>query len=432
MSTPIEARLLRLALDGALPRLLDIGLNPAILGPPFDEAFRRLAEHYSKYRKLPATETAKEMFEGLGNVVAPKKECGDSAEYYWNKTLDDGLNNALINSFEEISRQHSEKKVYGRTLLTKILNDVRGVGDKYSARGSACQTSEGAGRELKEEYETAKSGKINGMPIDPRFKGLVDGLICLRPAHITTIIARSKTGKTFLALCLCLHAAVNGHRVLISSMEMIRIDIVRRLVCLHGGLNYDAALKGHLIPAQEKKYQQLLDDADAVRGFWANIRYMNPAEITDIDSVERQALHADAQLVLADAFYDFPSSVEFDEDWKRIRHNLREVREVSLATKRHWILTAQFGKAAKRSADDYAVGGTDAINYVSNTTIYMLQDARDRDLGFVKIRIGKARETQNSKAWKHHWNFIDMNLDPVGIVPASEGSGKRKMKGFGQ
>jgi predicted secreted hydrolase len=121
--------------------------------------------------------------------------------------------------------------------------------------------------------------------------------------------------------------------------------------------------------------------------------------------------------VLADAFYDFPATRDFEKDWERIRYNLREVRQVSLAARRHWILTAQFTTNARRSADEYSVGGTDAFNFISNTTIYLLQDQAERERRFVRIRVGKAREADAAlKPWKHHWNFIEMNLDPVGIA----------------
>jgi hypothetical protein len=126
--------------------------------------------------------------------------------------------------------------------------------------------------------------------------------------------------------------------------------------------------------------------------------------------------------VLADAFYDFPAPIEFEKDWERIRYNLRVVRAVSLATKRHWILTAQFTTKAKRfnTSDDFAVGGTDAFNYVSNSTIYMIQNSRDRDLGFVFIKVGRAREAPACRPWKHRWDFKEMDLRPVAMqMPTS-------------
>lgn len=425
MSVPVEAKLLRRALDGALPRLLDVGFQPNRLRPPYDEAFTKIVDHYTKYYQLPSPAAAKEILDDLlakGLIVSPAKECPDSAEYYWDVVLEEGLDGELVTGFEDISREHVARKIYGRTLLDKVLALAQTLYDKFSSKGSASQTSEGAGRELRKEYADNKAGTITGIPIDPNFPNLTESLISLRPAHITTIIARSKVGKTWLALMLCLHAAKNGTRVLIASMEMIRVDLVRRLAALEGKVNYDGALKGKLLPEQEERYHKILDDADNKRGFWANFRFMNPAEITDLLAVERQAVNFDAQLVLADAFYDFPAPVEFEKDWERIRYNLRVVRAVSLSTKRHWILTAQFTKQAKKFAtsDDFAVGGTDAFNYVSNSTIYMIQGPRDRELGFVFIKVGRAREAPASRPWKHRWDFKEMDLRPIAMqLPTS-------------
>lgn len=415
MSAANEARLLRRALDGELPRLLDLGLSPALLGPPFDEAFRRLIGHYAKYQGLPSVQTAKEMFDGLGPVVAPAKESVDKAEVYWDRVLEERLEDALITKFEELERRRSSGSLSGKKLLEAVINEMHLLSDRYSPIGSLSSTPEGAGRELKEDYELTKSGKIPGAPIHPAFPGLVEALICLRPAHITTIIARSKVGKTWLALFLCLHAAQNGYRCLISSMEMIKEDIIRRLVCMVGGLNFDNALHGRLIPEQEEVYFSLLSSVDSMESFWENLRFMNPAEIQDIDSVERQASKFDAHLVLADAFYDFPARGNFDEDWKRIRHNLRIVRQVSLVTRRHWLLTAQFTKSAKniRKSDDFSVGGTDALNYVSNSTIYLIQSEADRDRRQVVVKVGRAREAKADLPWRNNWDFMAMNVKPI-------------------
>lgn len=423
----VEGKLLRKALDGGLPRLLDLGMSAALLGEPYATAFKRLIEHYTKYRALPSVAIAKEMFADLGSIVALEKDCGDSAEVYWDKILEEGLDGEIVNVFEDISRMHRENKLSGRTLLERISQDMKKLGDKYAAAGASSLTSEGQGKVLIDEYDQTKKGIIPGIPIDPNFPGLVEGLMSLRPAQITTITSRSKVGKTWLALMLLLFAAQKGHRVMIASAEMIAHDMIRRLACLIGRLNFDAALKGRLVPEQERKYLGILDEANTLKGEWANIRFMNPAQINGVDSVERQASQFDAPLVLADAFYDFPCEVEdlnTGDDWKRIRYNLRAVRQISLTTKRHWILTAQFTKIMKglNKADDFAVGGTDAFNFISNSMIYMIQQERDRAANMVYIKIGRAREAMTSLPWKHRWNFIDADWRPIGkFGPGSSG-----------
>lgn len=413
-----EGKLLRKALDGGLPRLLDLGFSPALVMEPYSTAFKRLIEHFTKYRALPSTAIAKEMFKDLGAIVALSKDCGDSAEVYWDKVLDDGLDGALVTAFEGITKLHVEDKLSGRTLLDRIMKDVREVADKYAVAGASSFTSEGQGKKLIDEYEQTKKGNLPGIPIDPNFPGLVDGLMSLRPAQITTITSRAKVGKTWLGLMLLLYAAQKGHRGLIASAEMIAHDLIRRIACLIGRLNFDAAIKGRLLPEQEKRYREIMEEADALKGVWANIRFMDQASITSVDAVERQAAQFDAALVLADAFYDFPCEVEemnTGDDWKRIRYNLRAVRQVSLVTKRHWLLTAQFTKTARgfKRADDFAMGGTDAFNFISNSTIYLIQTERDKAANVVYVKIGKAREAPSSLPWKHHWNFIDADWRPI-------------------
>jgi hypothetical protein len=221
-----------------------------------------------------------------------------------------------------------------------------------------------------------------------------------------------------------------GFKTVIASMEMTDLEINRRLAALAAMVNFDRVVKGTLkdIPEQRERFAQAVIDQRANNGFWQNIRYINPDAITDIHSVEAQAELFGAHIVFADAFYDFPEDTENAKGWEKINENLKEVRRVSLSSKRHWFLTAQLTKAAQGtfSSDEFAVGGTDKFNHISNNTIFMIQRKKDRINRQVILRIGKGRDAAPQLPWLHYWNFYEMMWGPIAVHTESNKVDKKR------
>ena len=430
----IESKLLRKAIDGELWNLYQSGFDPSILKPPYNEAFMRLIKFYQKHNQLPGIKRLQAMCEDIGGVtVAEPGQCPSKASVYWEQLVDGYLEADLANALQ-LSTMEYNKHIHDPRKMLKIATEhIRKVERRYSSATGKSSSPAELAQPVWNEYLMTESGNMPGIPIHPHFQVLIDAFVKWRFGNITTIVARSSVGKTWLCLIQCLYAATCGFKSLIASMEMLDTEIMRRLAAMAATVNFDRVVKGTLLPEQRPIFEKTLSDAANRVGYWDNIRIMNPEAITDIHSVEAQADLFGASMVLADAFYDFPEGSEDKKGWEKINENLLEVRRISLASKRHWFLTAQFNKTAVGtwSSDDLAVGGTDKFNHISNNTIFLIQRKREKLNKQLIIKIGKGRDAAPQLPWLHHWNFFDMQWAPIAVhVESTNTEKKSKKKGY--
>jgi hypothetical protein len=416
----VEAKLLKKALDGELWDLFQIGFDPKILRPPYDTAFSRLIEFYQRHNELPGIRRLQSMCADIGGVtVAAANQCKSKASVYWDQLLNGYLGEDIANALETVVQEHNKQARPPREFLSFALLRMRQLEAKYQIATSQSSSPADLAEQLWSEFTMTEAGQMPGIPIEPNFRLFIDSFVKWRPGNITTVVSRSGIGKTWLCLIQCLYAAVCGFKSLIASMEMTDLEIDRRLAALAAMVNFDRVVKGTLnsVPEQRAMFAKIVSDQRANKGYWSNIRYMSPTAITDIASVEAQADLFGAHVVMADAFYDFPEDSENMKGYEKINENLKAVRRVSLSSKRHWFLTAQFNKSAlgTYSADEFAVGGTDKFNHISNNVIYMIQRKRDRTNRQIIFKIGKGRDAAPHLPWLHYWNFFEMKWSPIAV-----------------
>jgi hypothetical protein len=427
----VESKLLRKAIDGELWELFRIGFDPKILLPPYNIAFQRLMEFYQQHNELPGVRRLQAMCSDIGGVtIAPPAQCKSGASVYWDQLLNGYLGQDIANALEIVVQEHNKQSTPPREFLKFAITNIRELEAKYLVAVAQSSSPSDLADQLWAEFLLSEAGDMPGIPIETNFRLLIDAFVKWRPGNITTVVARSGVGKTWLCLIFCLYAAMCGFKTVIASMEMTDLEINRRLAALAAMVNFDRVVKGTLkdIPEQRERFAQAVIDQRANNGFWQNIRYINPDAITDIHSVEAQAELFGAHIVFADAFYDFPEDTENAKGWEKINENLKEVRRVSLSSKRHWFLTAQFTKAAQGtfSSDEFAVGGTDKFNHISNNTIFMIQRKKDRINRQVILRIGKGRDAAPQLPWLHYWNFYEMMWGPIAVHTESNKVDKKR------
>jgi len=414
----IEAKLLRRAMGGELSELLGGGFDPALMRYPYNEVFAKLIGFYRKYQEMPSEKRLLAECAYLGAVeICPKAEAKSKAKVYWDQISEAILLADYETTMEGVIQQYNERKTKPEDLLWGTIQSLRKVVTKHQSTNVRVFSPNDLSQTVWSNYKSATMGEMPGIPIPEVFKTpLGDAFGKWAPGNITTFISRSGVGKTWMVLINALCALKAGVKVLIASMEMTEFEILRRLIALEACVDFDRVVKGGLIPDQEKKFVDVLDDVYNRRKHWDNLRLMNPAAIRDIDTVETQADIFGAQLVAADAFYDFPEKGQ-NERWKKIDENLLAVRQYSLATKRHWFLTAQFNRMANSpvSSDEFAVGGSDTFNKISNNVVMLLQGKRDKQRLQIILKVSKGRDAAPVQPFTFNWNFRAPNYTPIGV-----------------
>lgn len=415
MSIPVENRLLRKALDGDLPKLFQFGFRLDMVPEPYRSAFNILINFHRTHGELPEPSHFQDLLNPLGIRLPHADDCRASATVYFEQLIESYLGQEIFNALEEISLRHNSDKGSAAEFLQYCLSRLRALQQLYDYRGRASKPQDLA-LDLWNDYCQTESGNFPGIPIEPNFLSLIEALMKWRPTNITTVVSRSGVGKTWFCLIQSLYAMLNGFRVFFASAEMGDAEINQRMAALAAMVNYDRVLKGKLLPDQRQRFQQACTDQHNNVGFWQNVEYLNPDTDMGVDAAEAQADAFGAHLVVADAFYDFPETSS-QKDYERINENLKKVRSYSLKKGRHWFLTAQLNKSGKGywGADEFAMGGSDKFNHISNNVVYLVQDLHMKRNRQVVVKIGKSRSSGEQRPWTHHWSFYDMKWAPISV-----------------
>lgn len=426
-SLSIEAYLLRKVLDNDqdLKLLLRLDFDLSLLRFPYDQVMEIIVEHYRKHGEIPSKELFDRKIDRFSSIPIAEK-APNKISAYWEQVTEEALERGLQASLEDISVKYNEEEISSEDMLDYAIHNLQTTAVKYSARGNL-RTLGDMAEDVWEDYKSANSGEIMGIPIPDEFRIFSGSLVKLEPGQITTIVGRTRVGKTWLSLILALYAAMRGCTVLIASMEMSARELARRLVALALRADFDNLRKGQLLPDQKALYDKLLRKMRSPKStnmqFWNNIFMMNPSEIRSVAAIENRAQSIGATMVIADAFYMLPAPQ--DERWKRVEYNLSEVRRYSLMTQRHWLLTAQFNKKAKgvMSSDEFSVGGSDSFNQDSNNMIFLVRRKLDFKNNQVILILGKGRDCAYQDPWLHRWDFRKMDWSPIGMYQSSGGEG---------
>jgi hypothetical protein len=423
MNTP-ESQLLKKALDGEFRTLLSTNFDPDLLVFPYNVALHKLGNFYYEHGELPSHAR-------LCNLCGIDVPIADSAKHtitvYWEQLLTVSRKKRLEDVLNEMANEYNQGPAGEVAFIESAINKLMRVADLHHNVRKVSSLGD-MGSEMHDDYLSAESGNIPGIPIAPELKILTGSLVKLEPSHITTIVARTGVGKTWLALILAVHAAIQNHRIVIASMEMARRDIARRMLALAFKINFNSIKKGLLKGEEREKYLKSLHSMKESDGFWKNILILEPGEIRSVAAVTARARSFGAELVVADAFYMYPGNQE--ERWQRIESNLNAVRSATLMTGQHWLLTAQFNKRAKgiKSSDEFAVGGSDSFNQDSNNIVHLIQRKQDKRNKAVILVLGKGRDCEIQIPWLHWWNFMTMDWNPIAIYSPGDGMSSESMK----
>lgn len=108
-------------------------------------------------------------------------------------------------------------------------------------------------RKLADQYALRKQGKGMAIGIPTGFRRIDQVVGGLPTGNVTILGARPSQGKTAIASCIALHAALQGFPVVFFSHEMTSDDIMGRMVCQHAGLSFKHLRKGALSAKGETK-----------------------------------------------------------------------------------------------------------------------------------------------------------------------------------
>lgn len=127
-----------------------------------------------------------------------------------------------------------------------LINQAVELVNSNVGTGLEISTAKDCVRRMAELYALREAGKGRAIGVPTGFQRIDAVVGGLPTGNVTIIGARPSQGKTAIAGCIALNAAMQGFPVVFFSHEMTADDIMTRMVCQHAGLSFKHVRKAAL------------------------------------------------------------------------------------------------------------------------------------------------------------------------------------------
>ena len=263
----------------------------------------------------------------------------------------------------------------------------------------------------KKEYEKKRvnqgmTGIPTGIPfLDFMLKGLA-------PETLTTLIAQTSVGKTYIQILVGAYAALNGYKVLQCMTEMSERQMRDRYEMIlyamtYGAIDNNRFRSGTLDKHEQESYFQFLDDV------------MPNIDLPMITAVSPMQIEANIDkykpdLVLIDSVYLMQDDEKAESDWLRIAHITRNLKLIAKRKKVALFINSQADKnTSKKTGPDLGdISFSQSIGMDSDNVLTAYRTElmyTDRELC---IKILKGREGGSGKVIMS-WDFSNMQFKEI-------------------
>jgi replicative DNA helicase len=166
-------------------------------------------------------------------------------DYHARIVLDKALGRKLIETSSELADQAYRERGDVRELIDWAEQRIFSLSDRHMGQGF--QSLETVLHETVEQIERAHSRISTVTGVDTGYPDLNEKTAGFQPGELIIVAARPSVGKTALALCLARNAAVQaGVGVAVFSLEMSKMQLAQRLLCIETRLNLHSLRTGRL------------------------------------------------------------------------------------------------------------------------------------------------------------------------------------------
>lgn len=396
-----------------LKLLKDQQIQPFFLTGDNRRVFQYIQECFKETGEVPTPRVLKQKFPNyeleIHSIDGEEVVGTDETLLYWCKEL---RTKAKHNRMADITETVAEKLDNGETEEAYALmkQGVWKIEDEIVESSSVDITKNTDDR--KQTYLDRKKNKgmvgiSTGIPhLDYILKGLIK-------ETLTTVIAGTGVGKTWLLVLLGAYAQLNGYKVCCFITEMSTELMQDRFEAMlfgmmYGDFNYNQFKSGSLNLDTENRYFEFLEE---------DLPRLEPLIIetaTGISSVVSVIEREKPDLVLVDGAYLMEDEQGAKDDWLRVTHITRDLKK----TAKNWhlpiVINSQADKnTSKKTGPELgSIMYTQSIGQDSDNVLALFRDEimiNDREMG---LKVLKQREGVLGKVIIN-WDFDHMNFRSI-------------------
>lgn len=393
--------------------LKDQQIQPFFLTGDNRRVFQYIQESFKTTGEVPTPRVIQQKFPSYEleqhNVEGDSVVGTDETLLYWCKEL---RTKAKHNRMADITEEVAEKLDNGETeeAYTIMKQGVWKIEDEIVESESVDITKDTEDR--KQAYLERKKNKgMMGIPtgiahLDYLLKGFIK-------ETLTTIIASTGQGKSWLLVLLGSYAMLNGYKVVCFITEM-SADLMRDRFeamlfgMMYGEFNYSNFKSGNLNLETENIYFEFLEE---------DLPKLEPLILesaTGISSVVSVIEREKPDLVLVDGAYLMEDEQGAKDDWLRVTHITRDLKK----TAKNWHIPIVINSQADQNTSKKTgpslgdIKYSQAIGMDSDNVLALYRDEimiNDKEMG---IKILKQREGVLGKV-VINWDFDHMNFKGI-------------------
>jgi replicative DNA helicase len=230
------------------------------------------------------------------------------------------------------------------------------------------------------------------------------------PAQLIMFAARTGMGKTWIALIMAHYAWSQGHRVLMGTTEMTKLDIAIRFHAIEYRLNYYDFLHGDLTEFAERALEQGIEgimEDDRIQVIGGDFDFKPETLEAAIDDLE-------SNIAFLDGAYLLKSKGQSRTE--QAANSFNELKRISNRRNIPMVVTHQFNRNVKKdqahTVTGENIGLTDVAEWNSSLAFGLVQDEEMRldkrmDIITMKIREG-LKENLTIR-----WDFENMDFSEM-------------------
>lgn len=236
----------------------------------------------------------------------------------------------------------------------------------------------------------------------------------LKDSTLTTVIANTGIGKTWLEIILGSYMQLHNYRVLQCVTEMSedlmrdRYEAMLFSMCYGEEFNYNAFKSGALSLKLEKMFFEFLEND------LPNFEPLHIVTATGVMGLSADIDKYDPDIIMIDSAYLMEDDQGAKDDWLRVAHITRDLKKLSKRCKKPILINTQADKnTSKKTGPDLgSIMYTQAIGQDSDDVWALFRDEvmiNDREMA---LKILKQREGTLGKILLN-WNFDVMDFSEI-------------------
>lgn len=422
----------KLVETGDMKLLKDLQIRPSFLTGDNKRVFLYISNMFTNTGEVPTPRVLLQKFPNYKLETHTESDTvgTDESLIYWCEEL---RTKAKHNMLADIVEGVASDLDNGNTeeAYTSMKKGVWQIEDEVVYSESVDITKDTADR--KAAYLERKKNKgMMGIPtgiehLDYMLKGLIK-------ETLTTVIATTGIGKTWLLVLIAAYAELNNFKVCIFITEM-STDLMRDRFdamlfgMMYEGFDYNSFKSGSLSIEQENAYFEFLEDD------LPKLESLIIETATGISSIVAVIEREKPDLVLVDSAYLMEDEQGAKDDWLRVTHITRDLKK----TAKKWHVPILINTQADQNTSKKTGPGLSDIKYSqaigmdSDNILSMYRDEimyNDNEMG---IRVLKQREGITGKTvinWDFHkMNFRGIYAEQDGGSDMSDSSDSSDVKG---